>query len=196
MIRVKLKASGLKKGLLKSITYTKSDCGKLVENLLRNIVTGDQAHGLGQSQGMHKEALQNKPSDGDIERDVKRLKSAFVLEGKQKRLKYLSSKLRDEVIKKRISRSGHTGRSLEYPNWMESVKSRIATISNDVTEKTIIQIQSVGLKPKATFKSRQGGITHFQKKIGLATNAIAETAVKAKEYVRKQITTDVRRFFK
>lgn len=196
MIRMKIKASGLSKSLGKSITYAKSDCGKFVENLLRNIVTGEQAQGLGQSQGMFREALQNKPSNGDIERDVKKLKSAFVLQGKQKRLKRLSNELRDQVIKNRISRSGHTGRSLEYPNWMEAVKSRIVTISNDLTEKTAIQIQSIGLKPKATFQSRQGGVTHFQNKIGLATNAIAETAVKAKEYVRKQITTDLRRFFK
>lgn len=196
MIRMRVKANGLNKSLGKSITYAKSDCGKFVENLLRNIVTGEQAQGLSQSQGMFREALQNKPSEGDIERDVRKLKSAFILQGKQKRLQRLNPKLKETIIRNRVARSGHTGRSLEYPNWVEAVKSRIVTISNDVTEKTIIQIQSLGLKPKATFKSRQGGVTHFQKKIGLATNAMTETAVKAKEYLRKQITNDLRRFLK
>ena len=196
MIQVKVRTNGLTKGLAKSNTYANSEAGKLVENLLRNVITGEASESLPQSEGMFRVAMQNKPTQTDIENDVRKLRSAFVLQGKNKRMQSLTPKMKEKLIQDRISRIGHTGRALEYPNWSEATKGRVSTIANDVTDKTIIQIQCKGTKPKATFKSTQGGVKHFQNTIGIATNAVAKTATNAGGYIKAKITKDIRKFFK
>lgn len=193
---MKLKANGLIKSLAKSNTYANDDAGKFVENILRNVVTGEASEGLPQTEGMFRVAMQNKPTQADIENDVRKLRSAFVLQGKTKRLQFLSPKMKERLIQDRIDRIGHTGRALEYPNWSESIKGRVTTIGNDVTDKTIIQIQCKGTKPKARFKSTQGGVKHFQKTLGIATNAVAQTATSAGSYVKTKFTQDIRKIFK
>jgi hypothetical protein len=184
------------RSLGKSNTYASTEAGKLVENILRNVVTGKQAEGLPSTEGMHGIAMQNKPTEATIENDVRKLRSAFVLEGKSKNLRRLTPKIKEKIIRDRIARIGHTGKSLHYPNWMESTKGRITTIGNDTTDKTLVEIQCKGLKPRAKFKSTQGGVSHFQKTIGIASNAVSETALSAGYYLKKKITQDIRKFFK
>lgn len=196
MITVKVNSTGLNKVLAKSNTYAETEAGKLVENLLRNIVTGEPADGLAQTEGMYRVAYQNKPSKADIENDVKRLKSAFILRGKTKRLQRISAKMQEKIIQDRVDRSGHTGRSLEYPNWAQAVKGRMVSFANELTDKTIIQIQTKGRNPKAKFKSFQGGVRHFQEKLGLATNAVAKTATNARAYIKLKFTNDLKRFLR
>ena len=176
--------------------YAKNEGGKVVENLLRNIVTGEGAENLLQTEGMQRVALQNKPSQARIERDVRKLRSAFVLQGNKKVMKRLSPELKELVIKRRTDRSGYTGRSLEYPNWSEARKGRIFTISNDLTEDTHVTINTASSKPKAKFSSRQGGVVHLNKMVGLATDAVAKTKELAKQYVKLAITKDIKKFTK
>lgn len=193
---MKVRSNGLMKGLQKSTIYANNEAGKLVENILRNIVTGEPSNGLPSVEGMAGVALQNKPTEANIESDMRKLKSALVLEGKNKRLRRLTPKIKEKIMRDRVARIGHTGKALKYPNWTEANKGRISVIGNDVTDKILVEIQCKGPKPKALFKSTQGGVKHFQNTIGIATDAVAKTALNAGNYIKRKFTHDIRKFFK
>ena len=196
MLNIRINTIKLEKTLQKSIMFAEQTAGKIVENSLRNIVTGKKAKGLSESSGLYQLALQNAPTKQEIEGKVKKLKSAFILLNGRKVKTRLNPKKAEDLIIDRVKTIGHTARTLLYSGWNEAVAGRNASISQDVGKGHSVSIKTTGKKHSARFESVHGGISHMMATDGVVGSAAAEVRAKIKKYAKKVFTEDLRRVFK
>ena len=149
MIHLKINDRKLGKILQTSITYAEKQAGKIVENCLRNVVTGKQAKGLSATGGLYQQALELAPSKGEIDSKVRKLKSAFIFINGRKVKSRMSPKKTEDLIIARAKTIGHTARTLAYSGWTEADSARTATIPPDIATSHAVTIQTEGKKPKA-----------------------------------------------
>lgn len=196
MIFVKIKDQKLTKALQRSITYAEEKAGKIVENILRNCISGESAENLSATQGVSQIALQNAPTQAKIEKDVRRLRAAFVIERGQKVKKRMYPQRMEELIAKRMQASGFTAKTLKYQNWKEARISRNAVVTSDLTGQHEIEIRTKGKQPRAIFRSTHGGAITMKNKYGAFQDAIASVKGKYKDYTKKTLTRDLREILK
>ena len=196
MIRIRLNSQKLEKILEKSTTYANETAGKIIENALRNCVTGKNADGLSVSSGLYQQAEELAPSKATIESSVRKLKSAFIFVNGRKLKSRLSPKKTEDLIVARAKTIGHTARTLAYSAWSEAKKARGASIPSDLPTSHEVLINTKGTAPTAKFKSRHRGLSHMMMKHSVIASAVNETRGKLAAYAKNILTKDIKEIFK
>jgi hypothetical protein len=196
VIRLRLNSQKLEKILQKSTTYANEIAGKIVENALRNCITGEGSDGLSVSNGLYQQAEGFAPSKGEIDNSVRKLKSAFVFVNGRKLKSRLSPKLTEDLIVARAKTIGHTSRTLAYSAWSEAKKSRGASIPSDLPTSHTVLINTKGEVPTAKFKSKHRGLSHMMKEHNITSSAVNEIRGKLADYAKNILTKDMKEIFK
>lgn len=162
MIEIKVTSPRLSKTLTKLNTSSEAIFGGAVENLLRKVVTGKGSQSLSDGNGLQQLAKEHAPKPSDIESDIRKLKSALIKRGGQKKLTRLTPVNRKEILKQRIKAIGYTARTLLL-NWAEATAGRSSVITGKLSKYHYIKIETANNLPKATFTSKHKGLIKINK---------------------------------
>lgn len=195
MLTLKVKSQRMIR-TLQTLTGTSNEhFGKIAENVLRRIVTGQGAQSLPDRKGLQQLAEDNAPTPSEIERDIRKLKYALEIDGGGKKLVRMTATKKYDILRERIKRIGHTSRTLIL-NWAEAFNSRSGKVTGKLSKYHDVTIATQGNICRATFKSKHRGLQKINKDHGIVQKVVSDARKDLMPYAKQVLNAELKGIFK